>query len=33
VSSLRNQLAGAPQRRDLVPFRDANAFVIWRSER
>ncbi len=33
VSNLRGQLAGAPQRRDLVPLREANAFVIWRSER
>lgn len=33
VSNLRSQLAGAPQRRDLVPLREANAFVIWRSER
>ena len=33
VTTLRSQLAGAPQRRDLVPMREANAFVIWRSER
>lgn len=33
VSNLRNQLAGAPPRRDLMPLREANAFVIWRSER
>jgi len=33
VANLRSQLAGAPQRRDLVPYREANAFVIWRSER
>jgi MerR family transcriptional regulator/heat shock protein HspR len=33
ASNLRNQLAGAPQRRDLVPLHEANAFVIWRSER
>lgn len=33
VANLRSQLAGAPQRRDLVPMREANAFVIWRSER
>lgn len=33
VTNLRSQLAGAPQRRDLVPLREANAFVIWRSER
>jgi MerR family transcriptional regulator/heat shock protein HspR len=33
VSNLRNQLAGAPPRRDLIPLREANAFVIWRSER
>lgn len=33
VSNLRGQLAGAPQRRDLMPLREANAFVIWRSER
>ena len=33
VTNLRSQLAGAPQRRDLVPMREANAFVIWRSER
>lgn len=33
VASLRSQLAGAPQRRDLMPLREANAFVIWRSER
>ena len=33
LTNLRSQLAGAPQRRDLVPMREANAFVIWRSER
>jgi len=33
VTNLRDQLAGAPQRRDLVPLREANAFAIWRSER
>jgi MerR family transcriptional regulator/heat shock protein HspR len=33
ISNLRNELAGAPPRRDLVPLREANAFVIWRSER
>ncbi len=33
VANLRSQLAGAPQRRDLVPLGEANAFVIWRSER
>lgn len=33
LTNLRSQLAGAPQRRDLVPLREANAFVIWRSER
>jgi MerR family transcriptional regulator/heat shock protein HspR len=33
VSNLRNELAGAPPRRDLVPLREANTFVIWRSER
>jgi len=32
VAYLRSQLAGAPQRRDLVPLREANHFVIWRPE-
>jgi len=32
VAYLRSQLAGAPQRRDLVPIREANHFVIWRPE-
>ena len=33
LTNLRSQLAGAPPRRDLVPMREANAFVIWSSER
>ncbi|HUW77918.1 MAG TPA: helix-turn-helix transcriptional regulator [Candidatus Nanopelagicaceae bacterium] len=33
VSDLRNQLAGAPPRRDLVPWSESRSFVIWRSDR
>lgn len=30
VAYLRSQLAGAPQRRDLVPLREADHLVTWR---
>jgi MerR family transcriptional regulator/heat shock protein HspR len=33
LTNLRSQLEGAPQSSDLVPMLEANAFVIWRSER